>query len=578
MKKLLVTVALLTLIATPATANAAGHVDSLTDNAAGPHTVSRSHTVRTDSGPVRGTVTQDYASYQDIPFAAAPVGDLRWAPPQPPQPWSTPRDGTKPSPRCAQTAGGGTPSEQEDCLYLNVTTPNTHGRKPVMVWFHGGGNSYGAAADFDPHRLVVGGDVVVVTTNFRQGVFSAFASRDLPGCGDVRPCKQVSGDFGLQDQQAALRWVQRNAAAFGGDPHNVTIFGESGGAFDVCAQLTSPAANGLFHRAIMNSGSCSTNWPVNGIKHGSPAGSPWQSLAQAEAQGDALAAKFGCGTEAPPTKPSTTRDHPPAESDTTAARQPTESNGSNRPPAMSSAATGHPSAGAGTGVVDCLRRVPARDLVSGTDVTPITALAYNTPTLPEHPATALAEGRFHRVPVLTGNTRDEGRLTGAFAPAAVPYAQLLRDAFGSLGDSVATQYPVPSRLTWSAVLTDRVWTCNQLKDARELGKRTPVYHYEFADRTAPTGFFQFPPDVPGGAFHSTDLTYLFDYALFPAAFTADQQRLSDTMIRLWAGFARTGWMPDSLSFAPNDIHPVDLGAEHLCDFWWANLPAPVPAP
>lgn len=516
MKKPLVTAALLALIATPA--NAATTTDT-EDLPAG----SSVSTVRTDAGPVRGTLTGQYASYQDIPFAAAPVGDLRWAPPQPPTPWSTPRDGTKPSPRCAQTAGGGTPSEQEDCLYLNVTTPNTRltldpasrssvGRKPVMVWFHGGGNSYGAAADFDPHRLAVGGDVVVVTTNFRQGVFSAFTSPGLPG----------SGDFGLQDQQAALRWVQRNAAAFGGDPHNVTIFGESGGAFDVCAQLTSPPAKGLFQRAIMNSGSCSTNWPANGIKHGSPAGSPWQSRAQAEAQGDALAARFGCVT------------------------------------------------------IDCLRHVPTHDLVSGTDITPITALAYDTPTLPEHPATALAEGRFHRVPVLTGNTRDEGRLTGAFAPADVSYTRLLQDAYHSDGGRVAGRYPVPSRLTWSTVLTDQVWTCNQLKDARQLAKRTPVFHYEFADRTAPTGFFPFPPDVPGGAFHSTDVPYLFDWALFPATFNADQQRLSDTMIHLWAGFAWTGWLPDGLSLAPNDIHPVDMYREHECGFW-ATVPAPVPA-
>jgi para-nitrobenzyl esterase len=469
--------------------------------------------VRTDAGPVRGTVHETYATYQDIPFAASPVGNLRWAPPHAPKPWSTPRDATQPSPRCAQTAGGGTPSDQEDCLYLNVTTPDTRGRKPVMVWFHGGGNSYGAAADFDAHRLAVGGDVVVVTTNFRQGVFSSFADSTLPG----------SGDFGLQDQQAALRWVQRNAATFGGDPRNVTIFGESGGAFDVCGQLTSPAAEGLFQRAIMNSGSCSTAWPANGLKHGSPAGSAWQPLSQAEADGAALAAKFGCST------------------------------------------------------VDCLRHVPTHDLVSGKDISPITPLAYGTRTLPEHPAKALAEGRFHRVPVLTGNTRDEGRLTGAFAPADVPYDTLLKDAYGSNSVRVAARYPVPGRLTWSTVLTDQVWTCNQLADAKQLAKRTPVYHYEFADRTAPTGFFTFPSDVPGGAFHSTDVPYLFDWALFPATFTPDQQRLSGTMIRFWSGFARTGWMPDSLSFAPDNIHPVDLNAEHSCDFW-ASLPTQVPAP
>jgi para-nitrobenzyl esterase len=493
MKKLLITAALLTLTATPANA-ANGDAQTV---------------VRTDNGPVQGTSAGTYTTYPAIPFAAPPVGALRWVAPQPPVPWSKPTNGTMP--RCAQTGGGGTPSEQEDCLYLTVTTPNTPGRKPVMVWFHGGGNSYGGAVDFDTHRLAVGGDVVVVTPNFRQGVFSGFTD----------PSLKDSGDFGLQDQQAALRWVQRNARRFGGDPGNVTIFGESGGAFDVCGQLTSPGSKDLFQRAIMQSGSCATNWPDNGLKDGAPASSPWQSKEAADRQGTALKAAHGCST------------------------------------------------------VDCLRNVPTHDLVSGTDVSPITPLAFGTPTLPEHPATALREGNFHRVPVLTGNTRDEGRLTGAFTNT--PYDTLVNQAYGPNAGRVAAQYPTKDRLTWSTLLTDQVWTCNQLKDATRLSRRTPVFHYEFADRNAPTGFFPFPADVPGGAFHSTELPYLFDVATFPATLTADQQRLADTMIRMWAGFARTGWTAHSLSLAPGDIHPVDLAAEHDCGFW-ATVPAPVPAP
>jgi para-nitrobenzyl esterase len=184
--------------------------------------------VRTDSGPVRGAVTPEYRTFQGIPFAAAPVGELRWRSPQPPQRWSHIRDATRPGNRCAQGAGAGTPSVHEDCLYLYVTTPRStgHGRlRPVMVWLHGGGSSYGTASEFGAHRLAVGGDVVVVTTNYRLGVFGFFGHRTLAD----------SGGFGLEDQQAALRWVRHNAAAFGGDPGNVTLFGESGGAFDVCA-------------------------------------------------------------------------------------------------------------------------------------------------------------------------------------------------------------------------------------------------------------------------------------------------------------------------------------------------------
>ena len=130
--------------------------------------------VRTDAGPVRGTVLADHQLYQGIPYAAPPVGELRWRSPQPVTPWTTPRDATKPGPACAQADGAGSPSTTEDCLYLNVTTPSRHGRKPVMVYLHGGGNSYLSGAGFGTNRLAVQGDVVVVTLNFRLGFFGFF--------------------------------------------------------------------------------------------------------------------------------------------------------------------------------------------------------------------------------------------------------------------------------------------------------------------------------------------------------------------------------------------------------------------
>ena len=162
--------------------------------------------VRTDSGPVRGTVLADHQLYQGIPYAAPPVGELRWRSPQPVTPWTAPRDATKPGSACAQAAGADQPSSNEDCLYLNVTTLSTHGRKPVMVYLHGGGNSYLSGDGFNPRRLAVQGDVVVVTMNYRLGLFGFFGYPDLPD----------SGAYGIEDQQAALKWVQRNATAFGG--------------------------------------------------------------------------------------------------------------------------------------------------------------------------------------------------------------------------------------------------------------------------------------------------------------------------------------------------------------------------
>ncbi|MFI5590693.1 carboxylesterase/lipase family protein [Amycolatopsis sp. NPDC051758] len=493
------------LLGAPATASAAGPV------------------VRTDAGPVRGTAEAGYRTFQGVPFAAPPVGPRRWRPPAAVQPWTAPRDATKPGIRCAQTAGAGKPSELEDCLYLTVTAPDAPSRRPrpVLVWLHGGGNTYGTASDFDTHRLAVGGDVVVVSPNYRLSLFSNFGHPALAG----------AGDFGLLDQQAALRWVKRNAAAFGGDPGNVTLIGESGGAFDVCGQLTSPSAQGLFQRAILHSGSCSTSWPANGMTDTLAAPlAPWRSKAEADTSGVALAAAHGC------TDPAT--------------------------------------------AVDCLRRVPAADLLAGVPVNvPITPLAYGTPTLPQRPDRALADGNFHRVPVLTGTTHDEARLTTgfigrAFGPAE--YHEQLVTSYGTRAAAIEARYPVsayPSaKLAWSAVLTDSSWTCPQLADAASMARRTPVHAFEFADPQAPPGYFPFPADFPPGAFHSSDMAYLFDVADFPVSFTPAQQRLADTMIRSWAAFARSGqaaWprVPAAMVVKPDASEVAEPAREHQCGFW-----------
>lgn len=480
--------------------------------------------VWTDAGPVRGIAADGHRVFRGIPFAAAPVGELRWRPAEPPRPWSAPRDATKPGPACAQPPGGGIAGTSEDCLYLNVTTPDRGSkRKPVLVWLHGGGRSYFAASSFDPHRLATGADAVVVTANFRLGAFGFLGHPRLPG----------SGTYGLLDQQAALRWVQRNAAAFGGDPGNVTLIGESSGAYDVCGQLTSPLAVGLFHRAVMMSGGCTTTWPENGMVHGLPSASPWVSQQTAEADGVALARTFGC------TEPAT--------------------------------------------AVACLRKVSTADLVAaGHGLTPA---AYGNEVLPRRPDLALSDGRFHRMPVLSGTTRDEGRLTAKLAPQPIDYHAALSTSFGEQAPPIARRYPLESfpspGVAWGSVLTDHVWACPQLTDNRLLARRAPVYAYEFADRHAPQGYFApFPPDLPSGAFHSAELAYLFDVDGFDATFTLEQQRLADTMIAYWGRFARTGdpngeRLPEwprlrsagVQSLAPSAIHRVDLAAEHRCDFW-----------
>jgi para-nitrobenzyl esterase len=215
--------------------------------------------VRTDDGPVRGLLAGDHRTFEGTPYAAPPVGPLRWASPRRPTPWTAPLPATRPGSPCAQTGGfpGDPPSDTEDCLYLNVTTPaRTDGRKlPVMVWIHGDGFYQSFGGIYGAELLATKGDVVVVTFNYRLGAFGFLAHPALD-----------SGNFGLEDQQAALRWVRRNAAAFGGDPGNVTIFGESAGGASACTHLAAPASAGLFHRTIAWSGPCTltTRWPYPG--------------------------------------------------------------------------------------------------------------------------------------------------------------------------------------------------------------------------------------------------------------------------------------------------------------------------
>jgi para-nitrobenzyl esterase len=215
---------------------------------AAPATASRLHgqsdaVVKTSDGAVRGTVTADYRGFDGIPYAEPPVGRRRWAPPQPKQAWAGTRDATEPAGSCPQTAGflGDPASDNEDCLYLNVTTPRNAGAKklPVMFWIHGGGFYSGSGSLYGAQRLATKGNVIVVTLNYRLGVLGFLAHPALDGDGNGGGGAGKSGDYGLQDQQAALRWVHDNAAAFGGDAGNVTLFGESAGGVSTCSHLAS---------------------------------------------------------------------------------------------------------------------------------------------------------------------------------------------------------------------------------------------------------------------------------------------------------------------------------------------------
>jgi para-nitrobenzyl esterase len=375
-----------------------------------------------------------------------------------------------------------------------VTTPRSPGRRPVVVWFHGGGLSIGRGSEIDPTRMVTQGDVVVVSVDFRLGIFGLFGLPGLAG----------SGDFYLQDQQAALRWVRQNIAGFGGDPGNVTIAGQSGGAVAMCGQLTSPTAAGLFDRVVMQSGSCLLDWPRNGLADGQPAGAFWQSVDQSTRNGVAAGKALGCP-------------------------------------------------GAPRAQLTCLRTLEPEKILAQNGN--FIAAAYGTPTLPLSPAAALKAGLFHRVPVLSGHNRDEMLpIAGIYEYARAPitdYQGKLQSNFSDAQTAeVMAHYPADRYASPGAayytVISDRIFICPQLETGRILAAATPTYTYEFADEHAPP-YIQTKPGYPAGASHAAELMYLFDISGKPVditgqplTYTPQQRALAATMISYWTHFARSG--------------------------------------
>ncbi len=243
--------------------------------------------VETKSGPVCGSTAGGVTSYLGIPYAAPPVGNQRWEPPTPVKPWTSTFQATAPGNICpGPSATGGPVTGSEDCLNLNVQVPAgaRSSSLPVMVEIHGGGFLLPIGPP-DGSHLVSAGKVVYVAMNYRLGVLGFMANKALG---------PHSGDYGLQDQQASLRWVQQNIAAFGGDPGNVTILGQSAGGASVCAQVASPTAKGLFERGIPESGFYNAAIGPNQVWEPADCKSQIPTQHQAEKAGAVFAAKVGC--------------------------------------------------------------------------------------------------------------------------------------------------------------------------------------------------------------------------------------------------------------------------------------------
>jgi len=486
--------------------------------------------VATDAGPVLGVSARGTEQYKGIPYAAPPVGDLRWRPPQPVARHRGVLDATSFAPHCAQPASVlGTANTAEDCLYLNVYEPAGGSRAtklPVMVWIHGGALLHGESEFYDPTPLVRDG-AVVVTINYRLGALGFLAHPALSA-----EAGGSSGDYGLMDQQAALRWVRRNIDNFGGNARNVTIVGQSAGGLSVLSQLASPRAAGLFSRAIAESGA----YALTQV-----------SQASANTSGTLFASAVGCSDQSVACLRSRPVEQLLAKQNATPYGYLPNIDGRVVTQSISTALAGGQ-----------FNRVP---LINGSNAD---------------------EGRLFVAP---------NGLAGAPVTADT-YQSAISATLGvdaATAAAIAARYPLidyPSPdLALAAVITDAIFSCHARTVDQLASRYVPTYAYEFADEHAPPLLLP-PVSYPYGAYHGAEVQYLFD---LPAASQAGslnpaQQRLALTMRRYWAGFAALGtpsatgarprWPAYSLMseqfqrlVPPKPTTVTSFAAEHQCGFW-----------
>ncbi len=460
-----------------------------------------------DGGWVRGRELDGAWAFLGVPYARAPVGRLRWRPPQRPEPWSGVRDASEPGPLAPQAVSPGSalpgdPVEQsEDCLHLSVWTPSPDASKrPVLVWVHGGGFSSGTAGSalYRGWRLAAGGDVVVVAVNYRLGALGQLAHRAL---GDTSHGGRVAGNWALLDQIAALRWVRDHVASFGGDPSNVTLLGESAGAMCVSALLAAPGARGLFRAAVVQSGP------------------PYTHTAE-RAEDAAVAFVHELGL-----------------SDVTR---------------------------------DVLEDVPAEDLVAalaslsrrpsrpGELPQPLIPVVDGT-TLPAPPLEAIAAGSAAGVATIVGTNRDEMTFFALHDPAQAVDEEWLRRHVARSAPQVPAgrvidHYravlarrgePSGPRELWTAAGSDSVFRWPSLRLAAALRAHDPrTYVYLFTWESPAFGGVL-------GATHALEIPFVFGthddplIARFVGA-GAGADRLSAAMRASWVSFARTGDPSNSL--------------------------------
>jgi para-nitrobenzyl esterase len=449
--------------------------------------------VRVEQGLLRGSREGDVLVFRDIPFAAPPVGDLRWSPPEPPPAWTGVRDAFAFGPPCPQLDDSGVVVGDEDCLQLNIWSPVSRPLGellPVMMFIHGGGHVQGSATvEAGPGAILYNGaapatrgDAVVVTVQYRLGALGYVSIPQL----DAERADGGSGNLGTLDLIAALGWVHRNVAVFGGDPHRVMVFGESAGAVETCMLLVARPAAGLFSSALMESGGCSA-----------------RSLAVAHQTASQLVAAAGCSGAAD--------------------------------------------------VPACMRELPANAVVRALPV-PASVIGPQGPyqpvvdgvVIPDDPLTVIATGNHNQVPFVVGANAQE---TGRDAPLVMTEADYRSDVLALAADNqslaalILTRYPVSdygsARDAYVALTTDAKFVCTARRVARaaRTGQQLPVWRYVFA--RAYQGGSALLESF--GAFHGAELPYVFGDLQAPGYDPPQvEQDLSDGMIGAWSSLAATG--------------------------------------
>ena len=444
--------------------------------------------VTVDNGKLRGAGVEGGYAFRGIPYAAAPVGDLRWRAPRPAADWRGVRNATRYAASGPQSQGPFTPPgpQSEDSLYLNVSTPTLRedARKPVIVWIHGGGLTIDGARNYDATKLAAEG-TVVVTLNYRLGLLGVLAHPALA------KSDGSTGNYGLMDQQAALRWVRHNIAQFGGDPRNVTIAGQSAGGLAVLAHMVSRDSRGLFQRAIVMSGAFA-------LKQ--------QSLATAKAQSQALLAKAGVTDQ----------------SAAALRKLPAE---------------------------DLVKALPGAAIPGVVDGKVLTESIGKALAAGRFAHVPVMNGIVHdenRLFVGLGAPVVNGSNMPLPEPVtAESYQRVIASVLGVPAEraaAIAADYPLdayPSpTAAFSAVVSDAGFAHGALKLNRWAAKYAPVYAYEFDDDSAPQRFAP-PGFLAPIATHSSDVQYLFDMpnTPFKATLNSRQERLAASMREAWADFA-----------------------------------------